>query len=156
MSDEVPDWLPEEAGKEEPVAAIVEPTPSRVLSKAEQVSEELRGMEDRMLHASLTVVGGAVDFIHLDPAKPTVVPQAWVDELGLEQATLRHRAAMAGLMSAKEAPVGVKLAAQMVTGIVKNRASENANTGGLNIGTVVFMAEVNEDMSEYIEIEVDE
>lgn len=156
MSDEIPDWLPDDEEPKETGSALVEAPTGRTLSKAEQVSTELRGMEDTTLRASLLAVGGAIDFIHLDPADPAKVPPEWIEELGPKEATLRHRAAMAGMMSAKEAPVGLKLAAQMVTGIVKARSAEQANTGGLNIGTVVFMHEVDEDMSEYIEVEVDE
>lgn len=153
MSDDL-DWLTEEAPVEAKAELVRSPT-GRVLSKAEQVSEELRGMEDRMLKASLSVVGGAIDFTHLDPSDPKM-PEGWVEELGFEEATLRHRAALAGLMSAKEAPVGIKLAAQMVTGIVKARSSENAGMRDLNIGTVVFMGKTEGTPEEYVELEVEE
>ena len=149
MEDEVPEWL--QAVHEE--EAVVLAAPARPPSRSEENGAELRSIEHELLVSGMGVVGGGIDFVHLDPENPTVMPEGWEEEFGFEGARLRLRAAQAGLMSAKEAPVGMKMAMQVVTGIVKARAVEKTGARSLNVAVVKLTIR---SPLPYEEVEVDE
>lgn len=115
----------------------------RNMSKAEQRDLQLRSLEDDMLSGALEVVGGAIDFVELDPADP-VKPEGWSDR--------RFRAALAGLENAKESPVGLKVATQFAVGAIKARAAEKAGARSLNVNVINFQAP----RQSYGEVEVDD
>ena len=145
MADDDLDWA--SGAVDEPTKAIVvvEP-PDETAPLVSGVragitrQEGLRKTEDHVLSQAMTVVGGAIDFAELDPKNIEAIPEGWVEEYGEKAAKKRVRMAQAGLMPAKEAPVGIKLAAQMVTGIIKARSTEGkAQT--FNIGIQVFQGQ---------------
>ena len=127
MSED-PEWM--EGIVEE--TAIVPEEPRRQLSKAEETQMALRSLEDDMLQKSMEVVGGAINFadVAIDELGDPIKPDGWTDR--------QFRIAKAGMMSAKDAPVAIKLAAQMVTGIVKARATEKGAGRTLNLVQVKF------------------
>lgn len=81
--------------------------------------------EDALLKDSLEVLHGALNFAEL-PFDAVEPPQEWIDLLGEEDAHKKFRLIKAGQMSAKDAPVGVKVATSLATGIIKARATEKA------------------------------
>lgn len=152
--------------KEKPVAEkehiaelVVAPEPAplatparRELSVAEKASEGLKSLEDEMLKASLEVVGGAIDFIEIDPQEPDKMPPGWVKKYGRKGAERRHRAAVAGLENAKEAPIGIKVATQFAVGAIKARATAQGGNSQLNINVI----SIGVRPEKYEEVEVDD
>ena len=133
-------------------AEVLEAPAPRVLSKAEKRQEQLRTIEDDMLSDGLNLVSGAIDITALDPDNPELMPEGWKELYGIAGAKKRLRAATYGLMSAKEAPIALKMATQIVTGIIKARAAEKAGTRSLNIGQAVFIGQ----RVKYDELEVED
>lgn len=87
--------------------------------------DRLRGIEDDLLERSLTTVQDALAFQEIDPEQASP-PLAWVEELGPKAAERRLRLAKAAWMSAKDAPVGLKVAKDMAAGIIRARSAEQA------------------------------
>lgn len=95
-------------------------------------NDRLRNVEDKVLGKALTIVQDALHFADLDMGD-SKIPDAWVDEVGIDGAERRHRAATWSQLNAKEAPVGLKMAKEVLVGIVKARATEKAEPKRLNI-----------------------
>jgi len=136
------------------VVASLPPSPApltRELSGGELAHEELRSLEDDMLSAALEVVGGTLDFVELDPDDMDKIPPSWIKKYGIKKATRRHRAAKAGWESAKDAPVGVKVATQFAVGSIKARSAGGDNRV-LNVKVISFQSP----QALYEEIEVDD
>ena len=99
----------------------------------------LQGVEDDLLENSLTVLNDSLKFSEIDPGGAAPPPEG-VEELGEKKAQARFRIAQASWMSAKEAPVGIKVAAQVATGILKARAAERQGPRELNVSFVQMTA----------------
>jgi len=125
--------------------------PTAMTSDKERQRAEIRMIEDRLLRKSMFVMESAVSFQEIDPERPDVIPTEWIDELGLEGATQRHRVAMEAWKNQREAAVGLKVATNTAAAIIKARATEKAADRPLNIG-VIMMAP----MRQYTKLEVDE
>ncbi len=97
--------------------------------------DRLQEVQDEILERSLFVTDGAVRFSEVEEGA-VMPPQEWIDELGEEKALIRFRAAKAGWKSAKEAPVGIKVAMQMASTIIKAKAMEQAPARTLNVALV--------------------
>lgn len=100
---------------------------------------DFRGLEDRILKQSLETVDDSLKWAEIDRGTDEP-PQAWIDELGLERAKQRLRVAKAAWMNAKEAPVGLGMARNTATAIMKVRAAVKIGTPTLNIQLVSFPA----------------
>lgn len=136
-----------EVVREPPPADLIQPP--RKLSEEEQRQEQLRSLEDEMLHNALNVVGGAIDFVALDGEE---MPEGWREKYGDEGAERRLRAAIAGRENAKEAPIGIKVATQFAVGAIKARATERGGNRSLRVNVINFAAP----RREYKELEVHE
>lgn len=95
----------------------------------------IRAVEEELLQETNTVVSAALDFAKIDPESDSP-PSEWVERHGLEKATERFRTAKYALMSAKDAPVGLKIATQVHGGIIKARATEKSGTRIMNVTLV--------------------
>lgn len=98
-----------------------------------QGMEGIRAVENRVLEKAMTIVESVLDFREIDPAMEHPPPD-WFEKYG-DQAENRFRLARAGWMKGSEAPVGVKVAYNVLVGVVKARATEKAPPR-LNIETV--------------------
>lgn len=119
-----------EAMKErKPPTAIVGASPAYIQH------QRLTSMQDDLLERSLMVVDASMAFAEIDPEskKP---PKKWVEDMGEQEALIRWRIARAGWMSAKDAPVGIKVASAVAVGIIKAKATEKAGPKQLNIALV--------------------
>ncbi len=121
----------------EPVAALA-PKEARKLTKAERRQEKLRSIEDELLEESMSIIAGTLAFGEVDPEHPDDIPKGWLDHMTEEEATKKLRMAKYGLMSAKEAPVGIKVATQTGSSIIRARATEHAGPKSLSL-TMVSM-----------------
>lgn len=97
--------------------------------------DRLRRIEDELLEESLEVVQGVVRFAHLPPDLEEP-PEDWVEAHGREKAERLFRLAGYGLMKSSDAPVGIKTAKDIATGILKARATEKMGPRELNVAFV--------------------
>jgi hypothetical protein len=104
-----------------------------------------------ILDDTTRIIDDALAFADISADEPTV-PVEWVKQYGRERAEVRFRTAKYALMSAKEAPVGLKIAAAMGTAIIKAKAAEPAVTNILNIEKVVLTTP----LPSYPELELEE
>lgn len=132
--------------------ATVEHT-AEVVDEREEAQKGLRRLEDGIFERSMVVIDGVLHFAeiddpyeNIDPNLPPdveqklAIPQTWIDELGLEGATRRYRMAKAAYRATKDAPVGIRVASQVMTGIVKARATERSQRVALNVGVINMSA----------------
>lgn len=87
-------------------------------------AEALRAIENRVLDKAMNIVEATLDFREVDPAVEEPPPE-WFEKYG-DQAIQRYRLARAGWMKPSEAPVGMKVAYNVLVGVVKARATEKA------------------------------
>lgn len=137
--DAVVEWSPAAISREIApiVASEVVLAPERSIQ--ERKADRLRAIEDQLLQDSIAIVSDTMRFPQIDPNDATVNPE-WIKELGYEKATERDRVARYGLMSAKEAPVGIKVAQAISSSIIKARSVEKAGPRSLNIAVVQMTA----------------
>ena len=117
----------------EPLAGVTTSPPSTALS----VSQRLKALEDSILEKSLRTVDAALHWEDIDPGAEGP-PQAWIDEVGAEEASKRFRVARAAWLNAKEAPVGLNMARTTALGITKVRSAIKASSPTLQINLVSF------------------
>jgi len=107
---------------------VVEPVQIEVLTpravEARQ-AERMMDLEDRVLERNLVILDGAARFHEIDPEAEAPPPE-WVRELGQERAMERFRLAKYALMPAGAAPMGMKMAAPVVVGIMKAKAARDS------------------------------
>lgn len=131
------DWL-EGLEEEVPTSGLkakaeIVPKARPGLTSREEQEEVLRDVESELYTEVMAAVAGVSAFGQLDPENIDEIPQAWIDELGEEQATIKHRHAKVGWMNRKEAPVGVTVATNTFVGIAKARAAEKGAPRSLNL-----------------------
>lgn len=90
----------------------------------QQAYDRLQDVEDSLRTESLLVLSDAMAFADIDP-KDENPPAEWIKMLGLKRAEQRFRVAKAAWESAKEAPVGIKVAAQIWAAILKVRSGDS-------------------------------
>lgn len=120
--------------------------------KAEIVAESednyhlslIRSIEDEMLLEASTIVRDAMKWRDIEPSSVDA-PTEWYQELkerlgdgpAKDEAIKRFRVAKAAWMSSKDAPIGLKLATQVMVGIVKARATEDQAPRPLNVAVQI-------------------
>ncbi len=149
MSD---DWIDAAAEDDAPKTEVLAPIPQPEMSIQEIQNGRLRVLEDEVFEENLGVLEAVAQFADVDPKNADEVPEDLIESLGLKEATRVHRLRNYGLMSAKDAPVGIKIAAQIVTGIMRARSAEKGGSKSLNINVVQFTVPVPD---QYEEVEVD-
>jgi hypothetical protein len=103
--------------------------------------DRLQELENQIFAENLVIVMDATRFREIDPGAEAP-PQAWIDELGPIDAWKRFRVAKAAWMGAKDAPVGISIAAKTVSNLSKARALRDSGARTLNIEKVVYNAPV--------------
>lgn len=126
-------------GTEAPAVEVMMAPSKKQLVKAEQ-RQHLEALEQEVLEESLQVLNGALKFneVEHDDEDP---PDEWVERYGATKATKMLKLAKAGKLPANMAPVGIKVAQQVATGILKARGDGNAPRQ-LNVQFVQFQAPV--------------
>lgn len=94
--------------------------------------ELIRGMREDLFLEHARILRDVARFRDLDPTAKEP-PEEWVRTMGADEAAKAFRVALSGWMDQKASPVGLKLAAQVVTGAMKAMAQENQNGRALNI-----------------------
>lgn len=113
-------------------AQILSPSHDKLTRASKKVEDDLRDIENDILHKSLSVVSAAVAFAEVDEHELNV-PEAWIEQYGLEEATRRFRIAKGAWRSTKEAPNGILVAMKVATSIVQARSTERAAPKALNV-----------------------
>jgi hypothetical protein len=120
--------LPEERAHEGEVVAkttLVKRAPGEI---AADIAMEI-------LDDTTRIIDDTLAFAEISADEPTV-PVEWVKKYGRERAEVRFRTAKYALMSAKDAPVGLKIAAQMGSAIIKAKAAEPVVNNVLHVEKV--------------------
>lgn len=125
-----------------PLAQVV----PRKASIEEKRYKALKHIEEELFEESMVVMRDAIRFVEID-AGQTEPPEQWVLALeeefpgrGLEMAMRRLRAANAGWMTKKDAPIAVQVASALVVGIGRSRSAEKAGPRTLNVQLVQVSA----------------
>ena len=113
-------------------------------TKAALSLDSLRVAEDKLLHQCLGIVESSLDFASLgfDDAgqvDETQLPAAWTF-LSDEEKARKIRLAKYACLPTKDVPHGVKMAHEMLIGIIRARAQENSGTKVLNLEVSTFPA----------------
>ena len=128
-------------------------------SSLEVIERGLKKMENQLYQESHKVVFSAVTHtFDLDPTDPEM-PAAWLQELEdgtvtVEELAKRKRIAQYALMSPKEAPVALQIAAKVLGGMHKARAMEGAAPKHLNL-TMVSISAPNQPIPLFPEKEIE-
>lgn len=124
--------------RKKPEASLAPPSASALARKKQ---EELKNIEEDLFRGTMGVLRDVTNFTAVMEVDDEKIPGDWVREFGLEEARRRYKGALAGAMSSKDAPVGVKVAMATAIGISKARAMEK---GGAPIMNATFI-QINND-----------
>lgn len=109
------------------------------LTRQEQVEAEFKAMEERLFSKSAEVLDDSLDFVALDPKTEQLDPKA-IEGMSPERAERKRRTAIYAAQSAKDAPVGLKIAANVATSIARTRSMNGAGPKVLNIAVIQMPA----------------
>ena len=99
-------------------------------------ADEFAQLEEQLFQSALRGLNDAMNWHDIDPNEK-LPPNDWVEKFGSpERANAVFRVAKAMWDNAKEAPIGLKIDSQVVTGIMKARATEKAGPRQLNVSIV--------------------
>lgn len=129
----------------EPPVPVLSKAPKRQLTVRERQLDYLRETEDQVYLEALEVVQGSMGMLEINPEDAKAIPECWKamvlsGEMTQHEALKRTRAASYALMPGKDAPVGLKIAQDITTGIAKARAVEKGGPRSLNILMVKMTA----------------
>jgi hypothetical protein len=96
----------------------------------------MREVEDEVLQLAVGNCSAIQAFSQINPADENP-PESWVQELGLEAATLKFKLAKEGWRPQKEAPFGAIQAMQIMIGIAKARGQS------VRVGTLELNARIS-------------
>ena len=128
------------------------PIPERpdAIVPREQASLAVEVLTAQLFQENLQILLDAARFADI-PRGSREVPQSWIDQMGEERATAAFRVALYAQMSAKEAPVALKMATTVVLGVMKALEASTARKRPLSVGHAVEMP-----APQFAEIEVDD
>ncbi len=115
-------------------------------SSLEVIERGLKKVENDLFKESLAVVHSSISHtFDLDPENPNDLPAEWLqeleDKLVTEQELMkRKRIAQAAMLSPKEAPVALQIAAKVLSGMQKARAAGDQGNKTLNVNVVTINA----------------
>lgn len=125
-----------------PMAEIVVPEEdSRALQQAKL--DRIREFEDAMLMRASSIVEDAMSFADIDKDHPSDnVPDEWLAQCGgdRKRAVAKMRVAKAAWEGTRDMPGGIKIAAQVMTSIIKARSMEKSAPKQLNVQVVNISA----------------
>jgi hypothetical protein len=115
-------------------------------SSLEKIERGLKKVENDLFKESLAVVHSSISHtFDLDPENPNDLPAEWLEELEKGLVTemelgKRKRIAQAAMLSPKEAPVALQIAAKVLSGMQKARAAGDQGSKTLNVNVVTINA----------------
>ena len=121
---------------------LAKPQSSAIDRKRDQ-HEQLVGLRDSLFKESMGVLRDAMRFTQIDPKLEQGLDPAFEKmerELGQEEAQIAYRTALFASLPSADAPIGLKLAANIAVGIMKANAAEKGGTHVLNVAKVVLSA----------------
>lgn len=92
---------------------------------ADEKAKDLQSVEDKLFDRSAEILEGALRFTEVNPEE-TEPPAEWIHEYGYAKAKRVLQSARTAWMSAKNAPVGIKVAESIARGVMKARSLEKA------------------------------
>lgn len=95
-------------------------------------------MEDTILLRAATVVDGLLAWAEVESTQEQP-PAEWVEQLGEAQARQRFRLAKAAWLSQSEAPIGAKLANNVMIGIAKARGQQSKLRSGNQLNVQICL-----------------
>jgi hypothetical protein len=95
------------------------------LTLADEKTKDLQSIEDKLFDRSAEILEGALRFTEVNPTD-TEPPAEWINEFGYTKAKRMLQSATTAWMSAKNAPVGIKVAESIARGVMKARSLEKA------------------------------
>lgn len=110
----------------------------------------LRDIEEEVHEEAATVVHDAMAFCKIGP-EDKEPPYEWVKALGMERAWERFKTAQYALLTAKEAPIGLRIAKDIMLGLARVRAREKVGPKTLNMVVV----QMSGTLPKFEEVEVD-
>ena len=84
--------------------------------RGKRAMQVIREATANILEENLLTLQAAAKWADFDPGSP--VPEEWIEQLGEERATKVWRVACAAQLPSKDAPIGLKMAATVVQGIM--------------------------------------
>jgi hypothetical protein len=135
------DDLPTEGGKVEIVVpeTRIKRTPRKLWKNAREQELALRQLSNDIFEGNLYVLEEAAEWRNIEPGQKDP-PKEWIEEHGEAEARRRYRIAQTAWLPAADAPVGLKLAREIVVGYEKARASEKSGPKTLNVSVVKMTA----------------
>lgn len=129
------------------------------LSKAYS-SEAIKAAENKLFEDNIAILQTVMDFHKLGfdengNVDESQIPFEW-EGLPADQKMQKIRLAKTGWMPSGDVPHGVKMAHNIVMGIIKARAQEQTGTKVLNIESISFPAPTLKDKNTYEVIDVDD
>ena len=121
--------------------------PGRAMTPIDRVA----AIQDKIYAQAHAILEGVQAFADVKPDDKEPPPE-WIAQLGEKEAWKKFRLAQYGIMSAKEAPVGIKVAEHIATSIARTKAMERAPVANLNVAIV----HVHGEKKQYPKIEVEE
>lgn len=116
-----------------------EVVPSR--ESASAAVDRLKEIELELLEKANVIVQDAMSFYELDDAAKEP-PPGWIDKYGEDEAWRRFRRVIAGQASGAFAPIGVKVATNVMTSIIK-KSKEEDRSPQLNIRVAELQLAIN-------------
>lgn len=80
-------------------------------------------IQDAVKQESFEVVSAVVSFAEIEEGA-AAPPESWIQKFGFARAMKRFRLAKAGWLGAKEAPIGIKVAASIAGNIIKAQGND--------------------------------
>lgn len=126
----------------EPAGKLAKALSPELEKRKKERMARLAEIEDELLDDSAIILKYANRFADIEPGTREP-PQAWIDEMGLEQAQKCLRVANSAWLGAKESPMGLKLASTTVASVLKSKASrDHKEAPRFNVAVVQLPAPV--------------
>jgi hypothetical protein len=124
-------------------SVLAAPQTSAIDRKRDQM-EQLVSLQDELFRESMGVLRDAMRFRDIDPSLERELDPAFEAmevELGQAGAQRAHRVAVLASLPSADAPIGLKLAANVAVGIMKAKATEKGGTHVLNVAKVILSSD---------------
>lgn len=117
--------------------------PNTGLERARDEKDKLISLRDELFRESMGVLRDAMRFSDVQPELKELDPaiDKFNAELGQANGQRAYRLALYASMPSGDAPIGLKLAANVAVGIMKANAAEKGGTHVLNVSKVVLSAD---------------
>lgn len=114
-------------------------------------AQVVEDVENKLLEESHEIVSGVMAFADIEGNEDTP-PAEWIAELGPEAAIKKHRLARLGMMPAKDAPVGITVAQNIVKSVLAAKAKRQTNGGDELYLEVVTITLTNQPPDKVIDV----